>query len=333
MGQNNMRAKISPINQIGYQGTLVFEDEIPVLGIPVHFRSNRQLVIERVNSALGHWNLLAEEFCDREFKLVVDIITQVSTCKSTSASINFYHWFHGDTYLACQDGNLLSANLGKGKALAFVTPDLLGDEPAFTWFVIEALALILMPASRRVAFHASAVTKAGKGIAFIGRGGAGKSSLAYACLRRGFNLLSEDIIYAGTESDYRIWGNATKIHLLPDSIRLFPELKGRDPRLHPNGKFKIAVPLSEIDSSSPALQVKSITTCLIEPNHLNHDSSLELDSSDYVRDTILSSQDIVFNQHSKYLPLGLEHLLGHDTYRLKVGNDLNAATDLLMNLI
>lgn len=315
-------------------GVLKYEAVFPLLGQPVKFRSNHKLVIEHTSSVMRHWYTLPEFLHEKSRGLIVDIIIQGLDRDIPVPDIYDFHCrIRGDLRLAGCGKNLLYSDRKTGRALAFVTSDLLQNKSAFSWFVIEPLALFLVNTSRWVTFHSSAVTKNGKALAFMGNSGAGKSTLAYACLRRGFNLLSEDVIYVDLESDSRIWGNATTVNLMPDTIKLFPELENRKPQVRPNGKLKITIPVSEIKNCSPALQTQSIIVCLIEPNHNNSDSMLEPISPELIRKTIISNLEPGFDLYAEYIPAALQRLLKNTAYRLRVGHDLAAATDILMKLI
>ena len=316
---------------LGYQEILVYEDEYPVLGIPVRFRSNNQLVIDSVNFALGYWDKLPNELCERNTSYTVDLITRLPVDKAVPNQSLINHEITADTYSASFGGNQWSADRKMGKALALLMYDTEVKNGRVVAAIAESLALFLVNWSHRIPIHASAVSIRNHAIAFIGRSGAGKSCLAYACVRRGFDLLSEDTIYVGLESDYRFWGKVTKVHLLPETINLFPELVGRKTELR-YGKLKIAVSLSDINCTQ-VLHAPTITVCLIEPNHKNQQSLLEPVSSEYVREVILSSLEPGFDLDLKRLNIGLDRLLCRNTYRLKVGYDLNATTDLLLNLV
>jgi len=315
----------------GYQGRLDFEDEFPVLGIPVRFRSNHPLVIQQAFTALGHWKRLSRDLQERASPLGVDIVIQETRDQSAPAGYDFNYQISGDDFQAHSGATTLRASRRTGAALAFATEALLQDEPAFQWFVIEALALFLVTASRRVPVHAAAVVLGGRSLAFAGASGAGKSSLAYAFLRRGFDLLSEDALYIGTAPEYRIWGNATKIHMLANASGLFPELEGRKAQLRPNGKVKITLPVSEIGQCRPALYTDAITLCLLEPKHGERDSVLERIPPDVVRKALFSSLEPGFDLSREQLPAVLDYLLRGQNYRLSVGYDINAIVDLVLD--
>jgi hypothetical protein len=60
---------------------------------------------------------------------------------------------------------------------------------------LEALALTALDAIFFTPLHAACVSRAGVGTLLCGDSGAGKSSLAYACARRGWTLVSDDAVH------------------------------------------------------------------------------------------------------------------------------------------
>ena len=85
--------------------------------------------------------------------------------------------------------------MDRGRALAFVTPELVADEPHFRYNVLECLALLLASWRDRTPVHAGAVAHAGRAALLVGPSTIGKSTLCYACVRAGFGLLAEDVVY------------------------------------------------------------------------------------------------------------------------------------------
>lgn len=311
--------------------TLKYECEFPVLGKPVRFRTNYHHAMRSINSILQHWNNLPEELCAGNTGLTVDIVILDIASRNIPDTFDFQYRYDGSRRVGSCGENLLIADSNKGKAIAYVTPELLANELAFAWFTVESLALFLVTASSRVPFHASAVTRGKRGFAFIAKNGMDKSSLAYACLKGGFGLLAEDVIYVGTEPNYKIWGNATNIKLLPDTVHLFPELGDLEQRIHPNGELKISIPLADINGGGTVLQTESVSVCLLQPDYENKQSSLQTITPDYVREYIFSSGEPLYNLHPDELPVALEHLLDGEAYCLRVGHDLNRTAELLMD--
>src|SRR5262249_42856450 len=147
-----------------------------------------------------------------------------------------------EPYLLVTAGSSLGfADRAAGFAAAFLTPGLIADRLTAQVCFLECLGVYLVSPGRPGALHAAGVVPHGRfalpaGPAagavhqarcalLPGPDGAGKSTLAYACLRAGFGLLAEDIVFAAEPGDAgEVFGNARHLHLLPDAVRLFPEL-------------------------------------------------------------------------------------------------------------
>ena len=95
-----------------------------------------------------------------------------------------------------------------------------------------------------VILHASAVcSSSGRGIAFAGDSGWGKSTLAAGLQDRGFNLISDDCLKLSV-SDKTLFGQAAYAgaRLWPDAIdRLFPGRDGGERVMHSSPKQRIAL--------------------------------------------------------------------------------------------
>jgi len=327
-----MLLKTELANILGYQGELGYEAEYPLLEVPVRVRSNNVQVMKNAGVALGHWQNCKMDKKENFPELTVDIILQETDSGPPPDEYKFTHRYRDGIYLASCGDNLLLALRNSGKAIAYVTNDLLENVAAFNWFVVEALSLFLVTYGRRVPIHASAVTNGDISIAFIGNSGAGKSSLAYTFLKSGFGLLAEDVIYMGMGDDFKVWGNSTRIHLLPDAINLFPELEGRIPIKRPNGKVKIQIPISEFSNPEPVFAVDNMYICVIEPNHLNNKSYIKPVSREYVSNFIMSSLEPGFNLEFENLKESMDKLLCCNLYLLTAGKNLADIPDMMLEL-
>lgn len=110
-----------------------------------------------------------------------------------------------------------------------MTYELEPDRPiadAQHWFTAFVLGVVAQ-CQRRIVLHASSVQIANVGVAFIGVGGTGKTTLAAAFARDGFPLLSEDSL------PVRLADGALVAHPYVPGLRLWPEsvaaLAGADP--------------------------------------------------------------------------------------------------------
>jgi hypothetical protein len=115
------------------------------------------------------------------------------------------------------------ADRAAGLAVLSITQDALADRRRVQTHFLEHPALFIVCRDRPVTLHAAAVVYNGRCVLLTGRQGAGKSTLAYACVRAGFGLLAEDIVFgAGSrglpEDAGWFWGISSHLHLLPDAV-------------------------------------------------------------------------------------------------------------------
>ncbi|HLV79596.1 MAG TPA: hypothetical protein VKT32_04915, partial [Chthonomonadaceae bacterium] len=152
------------------------------------------------------------------------------------------------------------ADRREGAGVARLTPALLAERSlAQDWF-LESLALYLASHYRRATLHAACIAYRGCGALLTGCEGAGKSTLAYACVRAGCQLVAEDVVYADPDDPAWVWGHPRCIHLMPDSTALFPELAGAEKVPQLNGETKLAVRVQELrpDAALAHIAIRSV---------------------------------------------------------------------------
>ncbi len=107
--------------------------------------------------------------------------------------------------------------------------------------------------------HATCVARGRTRRALCGDSEVGKSTLAYACARRGWTYVSDVASYLVRRraSERMIIGNAHRIRLRPDAARLFPELSSCAPAMRGNGKMSLEIWTRRLESlaANPATQV------------------------------------------------------------------------------
>ena len=165
------------------------------------------------------------------------------------------HRAAGSIYLiSAGSRDLAVADLDAGTAEGFVSEVTARDEPTVRYSFIESMALSLLARSRGYfVLHAAGVVRGDRGIALQGPAGAGKSTLAMACARRGFGVFAEDSIFVRVRpTGLEWWGMPWVQRLLPDARTLFPELASLPDHVRPNGESKIAV---ELDQFQPGRAV------------------------------------------------------------------------------
>lgn len=304
--------------------------EVPLLGVPVRFRSNSPAVIAVAERAFQHWRTLPPALVEAGQPLGVDIVVHPlgQGDPPVQPGERFVFRAHGASFIAAAGGSMMTAQLAEGHALAFVTPELADDEATLRRSVLECLGLLLVNYRDRTPVHAAGVVYNGRALLLAGGSTAGKSTLCYACLRAGFGLLSEDIVCVSLARGLRVWGHAGAIFLLPDAPRFFPELARHEPRVQPNGKRKLVV---EPGAEQVATHAERATVCFVE-RAAGQASHLEPVSAEAAAALLADPREPGFDLLRDRAPAVAVAIAASGAYRLHVGSDPASAVALLAHL-
>jgi hypothetical protein len=318
---------------LGHTAPLDQRVQFPLLGLPLEFRSNSPAVIAAAEQSFGRWRDLAPELVEPTEPLIVDLIVHPAQANDYGATVqaHFIQRVHGDWFIASSGASLLTARRELGRALGFVTPELVADNPHFRYNVLECLALLLASWHDRTPIHAGAVEHAGRAALLIGASGSGKSTLCYACVRAGLSLLAEDVVYVGLRDRLRLWGNPWRIHLLPDAPQFFPELADRPVQIQANGKRKLAVDLAELGTTLLHCHAGRAAICLVR-RHEGQTSALRPIAPQAAVAALSHNLEAGFDLASGTRVVA-EALAAGGTYQLEVGRDLAGAVELLREML
>jgi hypothetical protein len=105
---------------------------------------------------------------------------------------------------------------------------------------LDAMALLLIEALYLTPIHAACVAFQGRGLLLCGDSGAGKSSLSFACARRGWTFISDDANFLVRGGKQRVVvGNPHHLHFRESATELFADLKSHRPTSRTNGEIAI----------------------------------------------------------------------------------------------
>lgn len=326
---------VPPTEMLGHTAPLAWETAMPVLGYPIVFRSNSPTVIDIVEDTLGHWRDLDPALVEAAPPGRTTIVVhpgrepQERVLDGDGRLMEpFSYRLHGDVFVAMSGESVVTAQFALRQATAFVTPAMVASDLPFRSSVVESLALSTIMKQNRVAIHGGGVTRHGRTVLLLGRSGRGKSTLCYACVRRGFRLLTEDVISVSLEP-FRLWGGESRLHLMPDARRFFPELRDVPPRMQANGKLKLGVPVPRDQLQFFADEAIS---CLVA-RHDADESVLEpIDRAEIVR-ALCEQRESGFDLYTDETVVAVaEALTRGPCYRLTVGQDPDRAVDVLERL-
>lgn len=123
------------------------------------------------------------------------------------------------------------------------------EDPAWLQYhFLDALAFQPITSAHLTPIHAACVARNGAATLLAGDSQAGKSSLAYACARRGWTYLSDDScpMLRRAVRERLLLGAPHTLRLRPDAPKLFPELAAFPPVLRGNGKLVLQIPTASL---------------------------------------------------------------------------------------
>lgn len=134
-------------------------------------------------------------------------------------------------------GNFVHCDLREGFGFGWLTPAVARDVAYARYHFVEPAVYVMLESLFLCPVHAACLALDGRAVLLAGEQQAGKSTLAYACAKRGWTYICDDAGHlVRAAGDRVIRGNPHQIRLRPDARALFPELSRFDPFERPNGK-------------------------------------------------------------------------------------------------
>ncbi len=233
-------------------------------------------------------------------------------------------------FQASGGGSVLVADRAAGMAFGHLSPSTVADLPLLQSRYLEAALCYLLECRGFIGVHGAAVARAGRGLLLRGRSGQGKTTLAYAAVRRGFQAVAEDVVWIDTASA-QWWGTPWTFHLLPDARRIFPELAGRPLERQLNDEMKVAVELEAIRQGSTAAAVEAGPVVLLErrPGGASALAAVEPEAArrEWLDGCAAREREVPGYDEA------VSGWLRQGAWRLRLGDDLEAALDLLETLV
>jgi hypothetical protein len=144
--------------------------------------------------------------------------------------------------------NFASLDLNAGFAFGWATEATAKNQEYFRQCLLDVMIYPLLEVRHLITLHAACVTYHGKGILLAGNSGAGKSSLSYACARRGWTFVSDDAsAFHRKATDPKVIGHPQKFRFREPVGELFPEFRDMKSTIRAYGKPTIEVRTQSID--------------------------------------------------------------------------------------
>lgn len=302
-----------------------------VLGIPLELVTNTATVMKLAEESLGSWGKprmdeqqpplrlyvmecsIAEPFVGAERKEPIQLIRDNRHFMSFGASMTY-------------------CDAGAGWGVAYLTPQILQQRTMAKLAALETPALFLASHRRGAPLHAAAIASGEHCLLLTGDSGSGKSMLAYACLRAGFRLLAEDVVFAEPgDGPVRVWGNPFHLHLLPDAVYFFPELRGVPLVRQLNGKWKLRVRVEEVRPGAAVAHMPVWGVLSLSRSERQESRLLPPNLNQIVRSLNGLQGDPPLNRDA--MLAATERLLRSHVAHLEVGTDLNVAVDVIRRFL
>lgn len=131
-------------------------------------------------------------------------------------------------------------NLTTGFASCWLSADTVENSAYLRYHFLDSTALLLIEALYLTPIHAACVAFQRCGLLLCGDSGAGKSSLSFACARRGWTFISDDAVFLVRGGKQRaVVGNPYHLHFRESATELFPDLKSHSLTQRINGEMAI----------------------------------------------------------------------------------------------
>jgi hypothetical protein len=317
---------------LGHRTALELRTSFPVLGVPVEIHTNSVEVLGVAERTFGGWRDLPAEVVVAMPARVLRVVVHPADPRLLPGGPRpFVHRVHSNRLLASDGVNLITVEYDQGEALAFIAPELLRDEASLRYNVLELMAFALVSRHDRMPVHTGAVVHNGTAILLAGPSKAGKSTLCYACVREGFQLLSEDVVYVSRTPRLRLWGLPWRVHLLADAVRFFPELADVPARLQPNGKTKLAVETARVGPDRALRHAERALVCVLD-RHDSADSVVEPIDPAIAAAALSGDPEPGFDLYDN-TPEVAQALAAGGAYRVTVGHDLACAAEALRQVV
>ena len=192
---------------------LRLETNVALPGLPLASARNAVDVRIRVKDK---WTCLPESFVSTGEVLYIS--SQVSERGEPLLQVGM---LEGGAYFGffCADGTRFAVERAGREIWADWAPDCTIEDSA-TYLLGPILAFVLW-LKGLVSLHASAIVLDDRAIAFVGPGGAGKSTTAAAFAKHGFEVLSDDVVVLDVQGDdFLVRPAYPRVSLWPDSAQV-----------------------------------------------------------------------------------------------------------------
>lgn len=203
-------------------------------GFPVEIITNSEEVLK---AAEHNWGAFRQMFDERPMELRIGVRESKSEIQLVEPLLR------SQGHLFLKIGTMEDFAVGdmrRGFAFCWVGPETAKNHAYLHTHYIEGTVFWLIHSQYLTPIHAACVALDGHGFLFCGDSEAGKSSLAYACARRGWTFVTDDLteLVRNWETNI-VLGNPHRFRLRESATAIFPELRRVPVTLRANGERAI----------------------------------------------------------------------------------------------
>ena len=211
-------------------------------GFPVRVRSNSAITLEAAHRS---WNT----YRCRHDQPPLDIRLALSESNSPGCVEPPVFRSQGHLLSIVSDrDNFATLDLDAGFAFGWTTQATAQNQEYFRQCLLDVMVYPLLEVRHLITLHSACVMYEGKGILLAGNSGAGKSSLSYACARRGWTFVSDDAsAFQRNAPDPKVIGHPQKFRFREPVGELFPEFRDLKSSLRAYGKPTIEVSTKSLE--------------------------------------------------------------------------------------
>jgi hypothetical protein len=192
------------------------------LGFPVEIAANRREVLQAAEQS---WRAYPKLFEEPPYRVRV-FVEGEAPATGPPAYRQQGHLF----VVACDAANFAVSDATRRLAACWISRGALARPEWFRSCLLEAVVFAGLTQLHLTPLHAACVARNGRGILLCGPAGAGKSTLAYACVRQGWTYLADESpLLVRDREDRLVVGKPGSLKLALEAARLFPELSDRTP--------------------------------------------------------------------------------------------------------
>ena len=159
-----------------------------------------------------------------------------------------------DNYIICE--------MASGYGYGWLTHATVENRAFFRYHFLEGAAWMTLSPRYLTPLHAACVRAHGKTLLLCGDSGAGKSSLSYACAKRGWTFLSDDSTSLVRErQDRMVIGNPYSMRFREVGVDLFPELLQQ--RVTPRATGEMAIEVDTATMPELATELTGQVDCIV----------------------------------------------------------------------